>query len=415
MKTIRFFAFHLIFLFSFSANAQSILKNGIWRATILVDNGQKELPFSLEISEKEKGKQSIYILNGKERLLLQDLKQKNDSIFVKMHIFDGAILAKIEGNKMHGIYRKYDAKDPQYFLPFQAEAGVNYRFKPLTNNKPTTNISGRWAVTFRGETADDTTQSVGIFEQKSDGHLTGTFLTTTGDYRFLEGYVENNTLKMSAFDGSHAFLFAADINGNKITNGHFWAGTTGHETWTATANPNAALPDAESLTFLKKGYERLDFSFPNLEGKKISLSDKQFKDKVVIVQMLGSWCPNCMDETAFLSDWYAKQDTNKVAIIGLGFERKKEFSYAKQRLEIMKKRFNIRYPLLVAGIANKDSAAAVLPALQQVLAFPTTIIIDKKGKVRYIHTGFSGQGTGQEYEKFVADFRKKIAALSNEK
>lgn len=414
MKLNQFITFNFIFLFSLFSNAQNSIKNGIWRASIGVDKGQKELPFSLEVTANNKNQQLIYILNGKERLLLQDVKQKNDSIFIKMHIFDGEILAKIDGNKMHGIYRKYDAKDPQYFLPFQAEAGVNYRFKSLDNNKPTTNISGRWAVTFRGDT-DDSTQSVGIFEQKPNGHLTGTFLTTTGDYRFLEGYVEDNTLKMSAFDGSHAFLFTANIAGNKIVNGHFWAGSTGHETWTATANPNAALPDAESLTFLKKGYERLAFSFPNLEGKKISLNDDNFKGKVVIIQMLGSWCPNCMDETAFLSDWYTKQDTNKVAIIGLGFERKKEFSYAKQRLEIMKKRFNIRYPLLVAGIANKDSAAAVLPALQQVLAFPTTIIIDKKGKVRYIHTGFSGQGTGAEYEKFVADFRKKITGLINEK
>ena len=396
------------------AQKNSPLQTGIWRATLGIYEGKQELPFNLEIQAGKNGSFQAALLNGKERLEIKDIKQKNDSLLIPMHIFDAAIVAKIQdgGKTLSGLYRKYDGKDPNYSLPFRANVAEKYRFK--TQNAATANVAGRWDVMFRDDGGQDSTQAVGIFEQEPNGQVSGTFLTTTGDYRFLAGQMNGNLLQLSCFDGSHAFLFTAEVNGKELRNGNFWAGAKGHESWTAKFNPKAALPDAGQLTHLKAGYQRLDFSFPDLNQQKVSLSDKKFAGKVVIVQLLGSWCPNCMDETLFLSEWYKSQDRSKVAIIGLAFERKKEFEYAKGRLEILKKRFNINYDLLIAGIANKDSAAAALPALDHVLAFPTTLILDKKGTVRYIHTGFSGQGTGTEYEQFVADFRKKIAALEGE-
>lgn len=382
---------------------------GLWRATLQISKGQQELPFGLETKISAKGQIEMYLLNGKERILLSNIKQNGDSVIIPMHIFDAAIKAKLSDKNLIGVYRKYDTNNPDYSLPFTATFNQTQRFKKEKNAEG--NVNGRWSVLFKGENSTDTTQAIGLFEQKSDGVVTGTFLTNTGDYRFLEGQLNGNLLQLSCFDGSHAFLFTAEVQGQKLVNGHFWAGISGHETWTANYNEKAILPDASTLTYLKKGHTKLDFSFPDLNGKKISLSDDKFKNKAVIVQLLGSWCPNCMDETKFLSNWYKRQDPKKVAIIGLGFERKKDFDYAKGRLEILKKRFAISYDLLVAGISNKDSAAAVLPALSHVLAFPTTIFIDKKGNVSYIHTGFSGPGTGAEYDKFVEDFEKKMKEL----
>ena len=39
----------------------------------------------------------------------------------------------------------------------------------------------------------------------------------------------------------------------------------------AIKNENATLPDAEKLTYLKEGYDRIEFSFPDVTGKKVSL------------------------------------------------------------------------------------------------------------------------------------------------
>jgi hypothetical protein len=55
-----------------------------------------------------------------------------------------------------------------------------------------------------------------------------------------------------------------------------------------------------------------------------------------------------------------------------------------------------------------------LPMLNNFLAFPTTIIIDRKGNVRRIHTGFSGPATGVHFTEFKKEFELFIDTLLNE-
>jgi thiol-disulfide isomerase/thioredoxin len=287
-------------------------------------------------------------------------------------------------------------------MPFSAQYGLDYRFTNATAT-PAANLSGKWAVTFRSE--QDSYQAVGMFEQKQN-NLTGTFLTATGDYRYLAGTVQQDSLYLSCFDGTHVYLFKARIgeNGSALTGG-FWSSTNSYETWTASRDEKAALPDANSLTYLKKGYNKLDFTFPNAEdGKPVSLNDDRYKGKVVVVQLMGSWCPNCMDETRFLAPWYQKNKDRGVEVIALAYERVPEFSVSAPKLLKMKDRFDVEYEVLLAGINDKKAAAQTLPMIDKVLAFPSTIFVDKKGNVRRIHTGFSGPGTGKYYDEFVEEF-----------
>jgi thiol-disulfide isomerase/thioredoxin len=235
--------------------------------------------------------------------------------------------------------------------------------------------------------------AVGEFVQ-NNAEVTGTFLTPLGDYRFLEGIIDGDELLLSTFDGSHAFLFTATINGDKMTNGKFYSGFSSVDTWVANKDNQATLPSAYSLN---------------------SLTDETFKNKVVIIQMFGSWCPNCMDETAYLSKFYDKYHDKGLEIVGLAYERSKDFERSKKNIERLKNRFNIKYDLLITGFTNDKAAAAnSLPMLNRVIAFPTMIIIDKKGDVRKIHTGFSGPGTGKHYIEFVNEFEKLINDLLNE-
>lgn len=155
----------------------------------------------------------------------------------------------------------------------------------------------------------------------------------------------------------------------------------------------------------------LTITTANGTGKTVSLKDPKYAGKVVIVTILGSWCPNCLDETAFLAPWYAANRDRGVEVIGLAFERKNTPSFAKERLEVLKKRYDVGYDLLFAGLADKKYASSVLPALNEVLSFPTTIYIDKKGKVAKGHTGYSGPATGAYYAEFVKEFNKDIDHL----
>ncbi|MBA4055375.1 MAG: alkyl hydroperoxide reductase, partial [Marivirga sp.] len=168
------------------------------------------------------------------------------------------------------------------------------------------------------------------------------------------------------------------------------------------------------LTYLKEGFDRITFSFPDVTGKKVNPTDEKYKNKVVILQLFGTWCPNCMDETKFLVPWYKENNHRGVEIIGLAYERKDDFTYASERVKKMADKFNVTYDFVIAGTNDKEKASETLPMLNKVIAFPTTIFIGKDGKVKKIHTGFSGPGTGPYYEQFIEHFNETVNELLNE-
>ncbi|MBA9076435.1 MULTISPECIES: peroxiredoxin family protein [Rufibacter] len=376
----------------------------------IIELSGQQMPFNFTVSEQD-GQPVAHLINGDEKILINEISYAQDSVRLQMHIFDAALIAKVDGNQLKGRWERKDQTQP-YSLPFTAERGNTSRFSQ-NPAKPALDVTGKWEVHFSDE-AGKSYPAIGEFTQKGNV-LNGTFLTTTGDYRYLQGEVSGQDLNLSAFDGAHAFLFTAQGQPDGSLKGDFYAGQSGHETWVAQRNDAFQLAAADSLTYLKPGHDRLSFSFPDLTGKNVSLEDPQFKGKVVVVQILGSWCPNCMDETKFLAPWYARNKDRGVEVIGLGYEVSPEFDKAKARIEKMRDRLNVTYPLLVAGTKDKELVAKSLPALNHVLSFPTTLFIDKQGKVRKIHTGFSGPGTGKYYEEFVQEFNQTIDGLLAEK
>ncbi|WP_035567610.1 peroxiredoxin family protein [Hymenobacter sp. IS2118] len=404
--------------------AAPVLTPGPWRGVLATQD--QEIPFLFEV-KTEAGKPVVYLINkgldGEERLRCEEISSAGDSTTIRLHSFDAALVVRADGpDKLKGTWVKYDTKD-SYRVPMTASAGAQELFATAQSTEKTGSFGGTWRATF-GEGSESYT-ATGVFTQKGD-KLTGTFLTTTGDYRYLSGQVSGQNMRVSTFDGSHAFLFTAhngpkepiDITKEYAPNtlfGDFYSGKSGHETWTAVLDPNAKLPDADALTSLKKGETRLNFKFPSIfEGGVVEPTAPKYQGKVVVIQILGSWCPNCMDETNFLAPWYEKNKSRGVEVIGLGYERSPDYKVASARLRNMRERFNIGYELAVAGVSNKDSVAKSLPQLAQFLAFPTTIFLDKKGVVRKIHTGFSGPGTGKYYEEEVASFNREVDKLLKE-
>ncbi len=403
--------FGLLFFATTACNKNNNkLENGIWRAVLKTESG-KEIPFNFEVNEID-NKPLITIINGNEKLKVEEIIDKGDSLQIIMPLFDSEIHVKKQNNKLSGIWIKHLGDKKDVFMPFEAILGDNFRFTN-TSSASVNNIAGRWETVFISE-ENDTTIAVGEFTQNGKKVL-GTFLTTTGDYRFLEGEVIENKLSLSCFDGSHAFLFTADIKENQLENGRFYSGATYSENWSAVRNENAKLPDAYSLTFLKPEYKKLAFNFPDLTNKRISLEDENFKGKVVIVQIMGSWCPNCMDETAFLSDYYKENKNKGVEIIALAYERSSDFTKAAINVERLKKRFNAEYTFLIAGTNDKTKVNESLPMISKFLAFPTSIIIDRNGAINTIYTGFSGPGTGIHYEEFVKEFNSRMNKLIENK
>jgi thiol-disulfide isomerase/thioredoxin len=380
------------------------LPTGWWRGEILLQG--QSLPFNFEVSETN-GVYSAALKNVTERLALDDIRREGDTVIFAMHIFDTELRARLQGDSLVGYYIKNF--ETNYRLPFKAKAGQDYRFTQTAEAAP--DFSGTFQVYFSNP--DESTDAVGIFTQTA-GSVSGTFLTPTGDYRYLEGSVDHGIMRLSTFDGHHAFLFTATLQGDSI-HGDYWSGKGFHQQWKGRRNAQAKLPDPESLTYLKPGYEKIDFSFPGLDGKPVSPSDPRFAGKVLILQIFGTWCPNCMDETKFLTQWYAENHDRGVEVLGLAYERKNDFDYASGRVRKMKEKLGVAFDYVIAGTYDKQQASSTLPMLNQVLAFPTTIFIGKDGKVKHIRTGFEGPGTGEHFDEFKRQFNNRINELLSEK
>ena len=402
----------LLMFICFEASAQNV-----WKAAIHRPDGNDIVFNFMFFASQQKGsaqkqKNTLYVMNATERLRVDSVEFRNDSVFIKMPVFESSFKAKIENQKWNGVWIKGTAGQDQV-LPFTAEAGKQ-RFTVDEGNAKQ-NITGRWAVTFA---TDKSKEEASIAEFKQAGNkLTGTFLTPTGDYRYQEGIVTGNHLKLSGFDGGHAYLFTADIINNKtITNGIFFSGGKYKEGWSAVKDANAKVHTDVAAMFLKPGEEKLNFHFPDLNGKEVSINDERFKNKVVIVQLLGSWCPNCMDETNFLSDYYNKNKQREIEVVALAYEYSTDFQRSVKSLTKFKERFNVQYPMLITGVTVNDTLRTekTLPQVTPIKVFPSTIVIDKKGKVRKFDTGFFGPGTGQHYEDYKKEFYATIDKLLKE-
>ncbi|GAB4246270.1 MAG: hypothetical protein Kow0027_07210 [Saprospiraceae bacterium] len=375
-----------------------------------------ELPFNFDVVYDNDSTFHIEIINGEERLVVpaEDISfgrsrsRARDTIRIDFPIYSSYISANYAGGVIEGEWVVTTREN--YSIPFVAHHGKDYRFATV-KKEAAANLTGKWEATF-GLDEEEPYPAIGEFSQNGN-HLTGTFLTETGDYRYLEGTVLGNKFWLSTFDGSHAFLFEGKIQEDGTLTGAFYSGKHYRTTWEAKRNDNARLTPPDSLTFLNPGYERFTFSFKNPEGKLISPDDPIYEGKVKIIQIMGTWCPNCRDETMFLVDYLKNEQPDDVAVIALAFEKHKDEAKAMQALRTYKERFNMPYEIALAGPASKDGAAKALPMLNHVLAYPTMIILDKNNRVRRIHTGFSGPATS-EFASFKTEFMKFIDELRAE-
>jgi thiol-disulfide isomerase/thioredoxin len=412
------------------------LPPGPWRAVLILEGGKEipeeeldyfevpklkaevvksgELAFNFDViyEENNPDKFHIEVINGEERFVVPsediimgwDHRIGKDTITINFPIYESYIKGIYAENIIQGNWVVTTKEN--YKVPFEARFGQNHRFANLIKAEEL-NVEGKWEVTF-GVDTDDPFKAIGEFIQEGN-KLTGTFMTETGDYRFLEGIVYEDNIFLSCFDGAHAFLFEAKMMEDGTLTGIFRSGNHYQVLWEGKRNPDYKLRDPNSLTFLKEGYDKFAFSFKNTEGQLISLEDENLKDKVKLVQVMGTWCPNCMDETKFLIDYLSKNSNEALEVIALGFEKHDEEKSLKL-LKDFKKRMNIPYEVLFAGPSGKSAAVELLPMLNHIMSYPTMIFIDKKNQVRKIHTGFAGPATS-EYAAFKKDFEETVEML----
>lgn len=399
------------------------LPPGIWRGVLYLsddlsgfdEKSNGELPFNFEVIYDRPDSFHIVIHNGEERIIVNDIRMgtdrrtARDTLWIDFPVYDTHIKAQYEEDAIEGFWVVRNRKD--YQIKFKALNGHTNRFFQLPE-PPKTDLSGRWECNFEEET-DHPYIAIGDFKQTGN-ELTGTFMTNTGDDRFLEGQVNGDRLYLSTFDGSHAYLYEAKILPDGTLTGIYRSGKHYKTYWSGHRNDSIQakdLGDPFSLTKMKNSSEPFTIALPDPEGKIVDISKGRYEGKPKIIQIMGTWCPNCRDETNFLLEYLAKHPEPGFEIVGISFERHTDETKAINAIKTYRDKLKIPYSILYGGSNDKAKASLVLPMLNSVMAYPTLIFLDADNKVVSIHTGFEGPATSG-YKEFTEEFDSMVKQMT---
>ncbi len=375
---------------------------------------QQVVPFNFDVRYLSNDSFQLIIRNADERIVVDDIRfssgprGKADTLVLHFPEFASYIHALVAGGYMEG---KFIIPSKQnYALDFEARFGDTQRFH-LPVIPPKYPVEGRWKMLF---TPDDTTQKsyYGIGEFRRKGHrLYGTVMTETGDYRYLEGVAADSLIKLSTFNGYWAFLFEGTLYDADSMAGIFRSGPHYKARWTAVRDDDFRLGDPDTLTKVIDPLTSVRFRLPSSEGVIVDLDAPPYRHSPVIIQIMGTWCPNCLDESRFLAEYAKRVGRQALPIIGVAFERFRDTAQALRHLKRYKERVGIPYPLVLGGKLERNAPLRIFPQLESIKSYPTLLLLDSNHRIRYVHTGFAGPATS-EYPRFQKKFEARIRDLT---
>lgn len=404
MRTTAFAVLILALLASCCAGSSApALDAGRWQAWLESPGG--DLPFGIDIVRGGDTWQA-FLVNGSERVAVETVEFRQGRLRLGIARYDAEIVASWDAGqrRLNGSWRRTAGPRGRSELPFHAVADSQPGLAAKTA-PPVGSVAGRWSVDFE----QDALPAVGLFEMSDDGAVEGTFLTATGDYRFLSGRMDGDRLRLSTFDGAHAFLFDARLRSDGSLAGDFWSRDTWHETWTARPDPDAAVPDSFAQTRWVEDVDLGTVTFPDLDGRLHALDEYSGRARIIVI--FGSWCPNCNDATSYFVELDKRYRGQGLSILGLAFEMTGSFERDTAQVRRYAGYHGIDFPVLLAGTAEKAEASKAFPLIDRVRAFPTTLFLDADDRVRAVHSGYYGPAAGEAYLAQRVQFEKLIEGL----
>jgi thiol-disulfide isomerase/thioredoxin len=370
------------------ATAQDALR---YRGALTL-NDSISLPFHWTWSQAEGA--SAVLFNADERIQMHAEEPRGDSLVFSFPVFNNAFHLAMEdnGSTLRGFWVRYDAGNQRYPLVLTRDDGE--RFPGTHTEGYPAVIRPRYKLTLE---ADQTAPTPAVWEldRVSVNGFYGSILTESGDYRFLQGNVIGNRLWMSTFDGIHAYVFRATVSKDGTLKGHHFSGKKYAAPFAAAPSEDFQLRDPDQIARMKPG-SRLDAVLPEWQtGAATSLAELT-RGKVAVVQVFGSWCPNCMDETRMFTEFHEKLASKGVVFVAVAFERSEHLTEARIPLAKCVRDLSIPYPVLFGG--KIGAVPQVFPGLENFGGYPTALFVDKKGNVRTVSTGFYGPGTRKYME-----------------
>jgi len=373
--------------------AQSL--NGLWDATVQV-NG-REIPFRMELSNQGAIATGTFF-NGDEKLSSTSGRFENGTLTLAFDYYAAKLEASLKDGTLQGTYTR-----PKLPYPFRAK---RFEPSPLTEADVPA-IAGLWEVGVKSSKGESAWQFI---VRQSGPEVTAAILRVDGDTGTLAGTYRDGKFVLSHFSGARPLLL--EVAPQK--DGTLRVVQNGKDELTAVRSADArakGLPqptDPSRHTSMKDPTEPLRFSAPDLEGHVVSNTDPRFRNKVVIVAIGGSWCPNCHDEAPFLVELYRQYHSRGLEIVALSFEDGEQWENP-TRLRAFIKRYGIEYPVLLAG--QQSDLNAKLPQAVNLNAWPTTFFLGRDGRVRSVHAGFAGAASGEFHRELKEEVKRLIEQL----
>lgn len=145
----------------------------------------------------------------------------------------------------------------------------------------------------------------------------------------------------------------------------------------------AAMPSVGSLA--------PGFTLKSAHGKNLKLGE--FRGQVVMINFWATWCGPCRQEMPHLNRLHERYHKAGFMLLGVNVDEQPEAARA------MVKKLGIVFPVLL------DTGKRV-SRLYDVSAMPSSILIDRDGRVRYVHLGYRA-GHEIQYDNEVREMLKQ--------
>jgi thiol-disulfide isomerase/thioredoxin len=381
-----------------AAVAQSL--DGLWDATITF-NGQA-IPFRLQIAG-EGANLKGWLFNGEDKVVASGASFQNGSLLLNFDSYAAKLEAKLQDGELVGQYGPMLKKT----YPVTAQ---RHKAEP-SSSASAPSINGLWEVAVKSSKGEQAWRL--IVQQKSASNVSAAILRVDGDTGALTGGYKDGKFVLSHFSGGRPALMVLTPGSDgtlaiDMTDLHGTSQLTATRPDVARAKGLAPPTDPDHHTTVKDASQPFQFSAPDLNGKIVSNTDARFQGKVVLVNITGSWCPNCHDEAPFLAELYRKYHSQGLEVVALSFEEEDQLKNP-ARLRAFMKEYGIDYTVLLGGTPDERDAKLTQPV--NLNSWPTTFFLGRDGRVRFVHAGFPGPASGELYRQAAHEFQSQVESL----
>jgi len=379
-----------------------------WSGTVELAGGKITLPFRMFLDLRST-KPGGYFLVGEEQSPIPEIMRQGNSLTFRFSEYGAEMRGTWDGAQWRGTYirRRGGQTTSLKFSASPETSSTNDRkVQPDGNSSP----AGKYGVYFEGEDRSEGA-TVATLWMKGQS-LFGTFIAPDGDYGLLAGEPSAGKLQLNRFTGWQAIAITLQPSG-KTWSGNFYFQNDKPRAFMLVPRANLDVaPPPKLQTAARNPAAGIRFEGVSIAGETVRSSDDRFKGTPLIVDIMGTWCHNCIDESPLLNELQRQYGKEGLQVVGISFEITDDLELAKKNLTLYKDRLGLTYTLLFCGsIDDANVNSRLRSQLDNFFAYPTTLFIGRDGKVQEIHSGFKGPGTGEEFQSQVREFHELAEKL----